>query len=324
MNSGFSRRITFCVSSTFLRKNTIFSNLPRATANAQDRRLILLFGPSHLQFSTSLALPRPLDICQRISDGCMSIFVGYLSVKLFSGLINEFRTYIQATFHLFRRREPPVLMHEYLSPIANYTSSIGNQVIVKIQNIVSAIPIEIASPKIINPPAPPIITETNIPPDKSKQELIEKPTKSLYLSFFSYLPRLSAPLFSLGNRPISVPIISPNPKLTRNTQRYIPFVNLPLHPFPITQANLSSLVDGSLTDAMNDGKSHTLDTLKKLAESGNKEANYRLGLVYAKGKATEQDTNMAINYFQKAKGLGHEECTKILIALRAKLDNQIV
>ena len=136
MNSTFSRKFTFCVFSTFSRRNILVSALPRTTI-IHGRKLILLTGPSHSHISTKLTLSKPRDVCAKIGNGCFSIFFGFISAKLLYNTCNEFRTYLSATSQLITRCFPRRNRREYHLPVTNYISYLSAVAVLKIQIFVS-------------------------------------------------------------------------------------------------------------------------------------------------------------------------------------------
>jgi TPR repeat protein len=59
-----------------------------------------------------------------------------------------------------------------------------------------------------------------------------------------------------------------------------------------------------------------IEWLSKASAQGNADAQYALGLMFAKGNAVAKDENAARTWFQKAADQGHEEAKKALKMLR--------
>ena len=320
MNSTFSRKFTFCVFSTFSKRNFLFSALPITTTIIHGRKLILLTGPSHPYISTNLTISKPRDVCTK----SFSIFLSFLTAKLLYNNCYEFRTYISATSQLIKHI-PHIIKPVYL-PVTNLVHYVSAVVILKIQNFVSNFsnPLRITFPDTLVPSTHPTdidnnnnndnaqvnnsnnITHTNNNNDthiNSSNNLnsnhnYKQNNTTLYSILSSYLPKLPTHYFTKKHViPDLTPILLPSIK-------YIP------SPAP-RSSNYSATRDPQVLE----------NTLRNAANNGNISAGFNLGMMYTNGTAVRQEKQLAHKYFKAGsyRGDNSSKLMSILLILKLKL-----
>ena len=342
MNLGFTRKFTNCVFSTILKRNHIFFPLPKFT-QAQDRKVVVLVGHFNPQYSTYIANHKPVSICTQISSGCISVFVGYLSVKLAAGIFNEIVTYIVATARLFTRTISLRFRHTFDTTVIINGNKIATTFIEKIQKIWSNL--SISFPQVNFTPTPVIqnnhVNENN---DSSKQQVVNNNNNNeslnpIYSTIFIYLPKFSHGL-SLQNRPFFHPHINPNsytiPRsfpINPNTPITIQAPEIPSKPIPTyteprTIDAISDSIETTLVNSLEKGCQ-----LRKLgnpqaarrhfeisAKNGNPDAMTKLGMMYETGEGGERNHEKALYYLESASKLGHKDAINMaLLAFNYRL-----
>ena len=344
MNPVFPRKFTISVFSNILYRNPIFHSLPKTTAiPPQNRKLVLFIGPSHPQYSTCLASRSPPSIYARISNGFMSVFVGYLSVKLTFGICNELATYIAATGRLYKR----TVSLRFQQTDGTVTKIYGNYIVAKwiviLQKAWSIFPNAFYQVK----SSPPNFTSSEIQnnnvngnTNSSKQQIVNSNNnnnKSINSPFFIYYPKITGRLFSIQNRPLILPRINPNsytiprsnPIHRNNHISIYPHVipSTPTHKEHYTQ---KECVDGTLEHSLKSmvgrgvqqRKLGNFQDARRLFEfaavNKNAEGLFNLGLMYFSGEGGEKNYLKALLNMESASNLGNEKARIVLSSYRLK------
>ena len=344
MNAGFIRKLPNSVFANIIGKNYIFHSLSRTTPN-QNRRVVIVYGPGHPQYSTHFANRSPASICSRISNGCITIFAGYLSAKLAYGVFSELSIYMTETARAVRRNIWFMLTQNSGSGAVMYGQYLAAKLLISFDKYLYIFSNPFSQEKSILPKfnSPEILnTCVNESIDSSKQQSANNNNdnnnnnNNCINSSFVYFPKITGILFSLQNRSLILPHLHPNPytipranPIHYNDHVYQHVANLPndlARMQSITPKNpaISSL-EYLLKSSLEKGNLHrklgnfeeACRCFETAAEHGSADAMYNLGLMHC-GKGGGENISRGMRYMESASKIGHAKAALALEQLISK------